>query len=105
MEITNTTIQKLTTQELNDLDCLSTLDLGLYKGELKNKVKVAGKFITRTHRENLKAEVFELDTWEAHFIQLADIDQIPHWAFRMWDKEKEQYIKPWNLLMALTFIK
>lgn len=105
MKITNTTIQKLTTQELNDLDCLSTLDLGLYKGELKNKVKVAGKFITRTHKENLQAEVFELDTWEAHFIQLADIDQVPHWAFRMWDKEKEQYTKPWNLLMALNFIK
>ena len=50
MKISNTTIQKLTTQELNDLDCLSTLGLGLYTGELKSRVKVSGKFITRTHR-------------------------------------------------------
>lgn len=105
MKISNTTIQKLTTKELNDLDCLSTLGLGLYKGELKSKVRVSGKFITRTYRESIKAEVFELDTWEAHFIRLADSDQVLHWAFRVWDKEKERYIELWNLMMALSFLK
>lgn len=105
MKINNTTIQKLTTQELNDLDCLSSLGLGLYSGELKAKVKVGGRFINRTYRDHSKAEVFELDNWEAHFIKLADEDQVPHWAFRIWDKQTQQYTSPWNLLMALTFIK
>lgn len=105
MKISNTTIQKLTTKELNDLECLSTLGLGLYQGELKSKVKVFGKFITRTYRESSQAEVFELSTREAHFIRLADSDQVPHWAFRIWDKEKEQYIELWNLTMALPFLK
>lgn len=105
MKISNTTIQKLTTKELNDLDCLYTLGLALYKGELKSKVKVSGKFITRIYRESSKAEVFELNTWEAQFIRLADSDQVPHWAFRVWDKEKERYIEPWNLTMALPFLK
>lgn len=105
MKISNTTIQKLTTRELNDLECFSTLGLGLYRGELKSRVKVSGKFTTRNYQESLKAEVFELDTWEAHFIRLADSDRVPHWAFRIWDKEKEQYIEVWNLTMALPFLK
>jgi len=105
MKISNTTLQKLTTEELNDLECFSTLGLGLYQGELKSKVKVSGKFILRTYREFSKAEVFELDTWEAHFIRLADSDQVPYWAFRIWDKEKKQYIELWSPMVALPFLK
>lgn len=104
MTINNSTIQKLTTQELNDLDCFSTLGIGLYKGNLKSRVKIQNGYYKRNTICD-GVETFELDKWEAHFIRLADVDEVPHWAFRIWDNEKNQYIPLWNLMTALTFIK
>ena len=104
MTITNLTIKKLTTKELNDLDCFSTLGIGLYRGNLKAKVKLQNKYYSRTTTPD-GVEVFELEGWEAHFIPLADEDKIPHWAFRVWDKELQCYKPIWNILMATNFIK
>lgn len=104
MTITNTTIKKLTTKELNDLDCFSTLGVGLYSGNLKTKVKIQGQYYKRTTLSD-GTESFELEGWEAHFIPLADEDKVPHWAFRVWDKETNSYKPIWNILMATNFIK
>lgn len=76
MTITNLTIKKLTTRELNDLDCFSTLGVGLYRGNLKAKVKLQNKYYSRTITLD-EVEVFELEGWEAHFIPLADEDKVP----------------------------
>lgn len=76
MTITNLTIKKLTTRELNDLDCFSTLGVGLYRGNLKAKVKLQNKYYPRTTTLD-GVEVFELEGWEAHFIPLADEDKVP----------------------------
>lgn len=104
MFIKNSTLQKLTTQELNDLNCLSSLGVGLYKGNLKARVKIQDHYYKRNTICD-GVETFELDNWEAHFIRLADEDEVPHWAFRIWDSKKAQYIPPWNIMTALTFIK
>ena len=104
MTITNTTLKKLTTQELNDLGSWDNLNVGLYRGNLKAKVKMEGKFIPR--QEPTPNEYhFSLKNVEVQFIRLADEDKVPHWGVRIWDKEKKEYTRIYHPLFPIDFIK
>ena len=105
--ITNRTLKMLDIKGVNEVASVSGYDAVKfmpYKGNLKSKVKLDGKFVKR---EDIAEDEFWFCTSEVkfEFVKLVQTEELPHWAFRVFDCKKEEYCSINNVLFALNFIK
>lgn len=116
--ITNRTLKMLDIKGVNEVASVSGYDAVKfmpYKGNLKSKVKLDGKFVKR---EDIAEDEFWFCASEVkdgvwtctsefrfEFVKLVQTEELPHWAFRVFDCKKEEYCSINNVLFALNFIK
>lgn len=84
-KIKDETLAKLTNEEAQDLG-LANIGFGFYKGELKTRYNGMKRVA-----KNEKTFVFEGTYLRAEFTELADKEEKPFWAMRIFNKERNEY--------------
>jgi hypothetical protein len=99
MRVENDTLKKLTTKEVNGLG-LGNIGCNPIKGIAKTRLKGL-KTTMRTDNEIH----YESDYNVHELIKLADVDEIPHWVHRVFNKESKKYEEFVQILMSIEFVK
>ena len=100
MKIKNKTIKKLTSEELNDLDCFS-IGIVPVKGLAKARVK---GYKTTFKSENEMHYTHESGNFRVELIKTAD-KNYSGYAFRYYDLNKNKYEFVYLPLIACEFVK